>query len=113
MAGMLPLPVQPIAMMRFALIVPAVVCCAACAEHRPLTVRAIGEGRSCTVTVNGSVVTTDADLQALARTGDKAALVETDGKTPYRCAGLTVIRLQQAGFKVVGMTVDGVPLPSS
>jgi hypothetical protein len=102
-----------IAGMRFALIVLVVACCAACAEHRPLSVRAIGEGSSCTVTVNGAVISTDTDLQALARTTAKTALVETDRKTPYRCAGVTAIRLQQAGFKVVGFTVDGVPIPSS
>jgi hypothetical protein len=105
--------VRPRAAMRFTLIVPTLVCCAGCAEHPPVIVRAIGEGHTCTVTVNGAVVATDAALQAVARTTGKTALVETDRKTPYRCAGATVIRLQQAGFKVVGITVDGVPVPSS
>jgi len=99
------------AAMRFALIVPALIGCAACAEHQPVSVRAIGEGYACTVTLNGALMETDADLQA-ARTTDRRALVETDRKTPYRCLGTTVIRLQQAGFKVVGITADGVPIPS-
>jgi hypothetical protein len=98
--------------MRLVFLVPAVVVCAACAERPPINVRAVGEGYTCALTANGAVVSTDAELRALARASGKRALLDTNRSTPYRCLGGTIVRLQQAGFKVVGVTADGVPIPS-
>jgi hypothetical protein len=85
--------------------------CAACAERPPLNVRAVGEGYTCTVLANGAVVSTDAELRALARTYGKRVLLDTNRSTAYRCVGGTIVRLQQAGFKVVGVSADGVRMP--
>jgi hypothetical protein len=98
--------------MRLAFLVPALVVCAACAERQAVNVRAVGEAYSCTLTVNGAVVSTDADLRALARADGRRALLDTTRSTPYRCLGGAIVRLQQAGFKVVGVTAEGVPIPS-
>ena len=98
--------------MRLAFLVPALVVCAACVERPPVNVRAVGEGYTCTLTANGAVVSTDAELRALARANGKRVLLDTNRSTPYRCLGGAIVRLQQAGFKVMGVTADGVPIPS-
>lgn len=73
----------------------------------PLQVRAVGEDNTCFVTVYGELVTDEA-LRALARTHGKTAVLETDLRTPYRCVGNSISRLQEAGFKVVDVTANGV-----
>lgn len=74
--------------------------------------RAVGQGYNCTVTVNGAVVSTDAELRGLAQAAGKRTFLDTDRYTPYRCVGGTIVRLQQAGFKVIKLTIDGVPYTS-
>lgn len=99
--------------MRLAFIGPIAVLCASCAERWPVNVRAVGEGYTCTLTVDGAVVSTDAQLRALARASRRVASLDTNRSTPYRCVGGSIIRLQQSGFKIVRITIDGVPIPTS
>jgi len=72
-------------------------------------VRVSGE-ETCTLTANGAVVSSDTQLRALSRANGKRAHLDTQGSTSYRCIGGAMVRLQQAGFKVVGITADGVPI---
>ena len=76
-----------------------------------MKVRAVGEGQSCTVTVNGTVVHDDSQLAALDRPPGRGVVLDTGRDTPYRCVGGTIVRLQRAGFRVLAVTADGVPLP--
>lgn len=74
---------------------------------QPLQVRAIVEDRTCLVTVYGELVTDEA-LRALAQSHGKTAVLGTDLRTPYRCIGNTIARLQKAGFKVLDVTSNGI-----
>ena len=93
--------------MRSALVISAFAACATC-ERPSLTVRAIGEGDMCAVVINGVAVSTEAELRAAAGSTGRTAFVDTDRQTPYRCVGIAVIRLQQAGIKVLRISTDGV-----
>jgi len=39
-------------------------------------------------------------------------VVDASPQTPYRCIGGVVFNLQRAGFRIVSVTVDEVPVPS-
>jgi len=88
----------------------------ACAPAPPLAVRASGEGETCTVRINNEELSSDEldaeRLRALAKAHGKRMSVDASPQTPYRCIGGVVFNLQRAGFRVVSLTVDGVPVPS-
>jgi hypothetical protein len=89
---------------------------AACAQKPPLVVKATGQAKSCTVSVNGEVFSgkdlNQARLQRLVEEHGRRLVVDSDSRTPYRCIGGLVFSFQLAGFRVVGVRVDGEELPS-
>ncbi len=86
----------------------------ACASNPPLLARVGGEGQACAVHVNGLTIShsqrNDANLHTLATTPGRRMIVDTDGRTPYRCVGGTIFNLQRAGFHILAVRVDGVEL---
>lgn len=88
---------------------------AGCAQTPPLVVRANGNGASCTVTVNGDMFFeedfTEARLQRLRDEHGRRIVLDSGAETPYRCIGGAIFNLQRAGFDLVSVQVDGIPLP--
>lgn len=92
-------------------------CVAACAPTPPpLGVRVTEQGTACTVRANGAEWSVDAldqaALRVLAREHGRRLVLDTDPRTTYRCIGAAVFKLQVAGFHIVAVTLNGVPLPS-
>ena len=87
----------------------------ACASKPPLLVRATGEDDTCTVQVNGLTLSNEElderRLRALATAHGSRLIVDADHRTPYKCIGGTIFKLQRAGFRVVSVRVNGVELP--
>lgn len=88
---------------------------AGCAQTSPLVVRVTGNDASCTFTVNGEVFSeedfTEARLQRLREAHHSRLLLDSGAETPYRCLGGAIFNLQRAGFNLVSVQVDGIPLP--
>jgi biopolymer transport protein ExbD len=96
--------------------VALIVLLAGCVGTPPLVMQATGTAEDCKVTADGAVFSeaefTQARLQALAKKHGKRLIVESDGRTPYRCIGGALFNLQNAGFKIVAIRVEGVEVPS-
>jgi hypothetical protein len=100
-------------MMRMRIV--ALSCClCACAQTAPLNVSATGREHACSLRINGIEVSADAldleRLRSLGATHRGEAIVDTDPETPYRCIGGVIYNLQRAGFRVVAVRVNGIPV---
>ena len=79
--------------------------------------RVVGNGHTCTAssgeTVFGDIVANASRLKAFS-SGDprKKIVLDTDGQTTYRCLGGAIVRLQEEGFKIVAVTINGMKQPS-
>ena len=89
-------------------------CLSACGQTPPLQVDASGRGQDCSLRLNGVELSRDAlrldRLQAMRANHGNKAVVDFDLETPYRCIGGVIFDLQRAGFQVVALTVNGVPI---
>lgn len=74
-----------------------------CTARTPLNVVAAGRGETCTISVNGRLVASEAELHDLVQSNRKAVLKRTS-ETPFKCVSRTMDRLYAAGVKV--LTVD-------
>ena len=79
----------------------ALIGCAHSAREAPFRVVVRGPAATCSITVNGRVVTKE-ELLAIARKKVKStrrASIHVEAReTPYRCIGGTIYTLQTAGF---------------
>ena len=76
--------------------------CAQSGREAPFKVAVGGQAATCSVSVNGRVVTNE-ELLVLAQEAAKSkrqASIDLDAKdTPYRCIGGTIYTMQMAGFE--------------
>ena len=100
--------------MRIAVLVCSA-CLCACAQTPPLQVSATGREQTCALRLDNVDVSREAldpnRLRALGAAHRRRAVVDTDPETPYRCVGGIIYDLQRAGFRIVAVTVNGVPVP--
>jgi biopolymer transport protein ExbD len=88
--------------------------CASSASVAPFNVTIRDPATSCSLEVNGRLVTKD-ELFDIARPKAKSgrrALIDADMKeAPYRCIGSAIWTLQRAGFKDIGFVSEPKPWP--
>ena len=87
----------------------ALIGCAHSAKDAPFDVVIHGQASTCSVSVNGRVVTYD-ELLVIARkeaASRKDVIIDAGiSDTPYRCIGGTIYALQRAGFSIVSFARD-------
>lgn len=94
------------------LVVLPISACATSAARTPLQVRAASEAGNCQATIDGAQLPGIGQLKALARAHHQAASLNLISNVQYKCLGGTIIQLQQAGFKYISISQDGVVLPT-
>jgi hypothetical protein len=79
------------------------------AATQPVYLRAAGEGNGCMLTINGELVA-DGALPNLVQTRRKTAVLDIDPHASHRCVAGAIARLKRAGFKVLEVSKNGVPV---